>query len=235
MANHPLVEDSDVGGATSNVDKHNSRFFVGVVENSQSRCYGFENDTFDVEASAFDAVVDVEQVGGVAGNDVEVRLQLFASHTHRVAFGAEFLAVDNVVLREDVDDVFARRESNVALLFDEAVDILALDIFVFGRDDDRAHVLDALDVLTGDADIDIVYSHTGLFGGSFHCFGDRGSRILDVFNYATLHTARFSLAKADDFDFSVFVALTDKTSDFGCSNVESDDDVFLVVHDVEYF
>ena len=103
---------------------------------------------------------------------------------------------------------------------------------MLGRNDDGTHVLDAADVLSGDADIDFGDWYAGLLGGCLHCLLDGTRGVLDVFDHAALDAFRGGLAEANDFDFVVLGTLTDEAGDFGCSDVESDYNVILVVHNM---
>ena len=133
-----------------------------------------------------------------------------------------------------MDNILAGIEEHIMLLFDEAVDILLLDETLFGRNNHGSHVLLALDMLASDAHIDLCNLDASLL--RCHIDGPRNGfgGVLDIFHHTAFHTFRVGLAETDDFNFVALGATTDEACNFCRSDVETDDNVVKIIHNIEF-
>ena len=94
-------------------------------------------------------------------------------------------------------------------------------------------MLQALDVLTGNADVDDLDADVGGLLGRFHGGADGLDGLLDVGDDTARHPDGFTLAIADDVQLAVGIFLADDARNLGRADVEADDDVLggvVLVH-----
>ncbi len=152
-----------------------------------------------------------------------------ARHADRVA-DAFLRTVDDVLLRDGMEDALVRRHGDGAGRFQHAVEIGIADL----ARGDRHHAVGiaALDVAAGDRGIDrsdlAAGHHVGFLDGAL----DRLHRGFDVHDDAAAHAARFVRADADHFDRLVRGVFTNQRGHLGGADVEADDEglVALAIH-----
>ena len=154
-----------------------------------------------MKTSVLDGILDILEVLHVGGDHVEISLQGLPHDAHRRDFAAERFTVDNILLGEDVDNLFAGLEQGVVLLVGEAVDISLLDEAVVGGNHDAAVARTRLDVLSGDADPHHVVVKSSLVGGFADGTADRLGGIGDALDNAVFHALGVGFTEAQDFHF----------------------------------
>ena len=154
---------------------------------------------------------------------MEIGFQAVPQHAHGL-FHPLFI-VHDVFLGDHVDDLLPGAHVQVVHVVQQGFHILPADLIVVILTDDPAAVLQAFNVLPGNADIHVVDVHPGFVGCLFDgCFYGI-DRVLDVGYHAPFHPDGFSPAVAEDLNFAVFVFPAYDGRDLGGSDVEPDDDV----------
>src|SRR5262249_24814344 len=145
-----LGEDGDVGGAAADVDDGDAELLLVVVEDRLRRRQRLEDDVGHLQVAAVAALDDVLRRGQRGGDDVDLGLEADAGHAERLADAV--LLVDDVLLRQDVDDLAVHRDRDRLGALDDAREIAVADLLVLHRD--GAVRVQALDVAAGDAGVD---------------------------------------------------------------------------------
>ena len=186
-----------------------------------------------MKTGILNSVLDKLEVLDVGGDHVEVGHEVLASHADGRDVAAEGFTVDDVLLREDMDDFLAGIEHGVVLVGDEVLDILPLDETVVRGNHNAALGGTRLDVLSGDAHPHFVDVDVGLVGGFFDSTANRLGGVGDVLHHTVLHALGVGFTEAQDFHFSRLDPHTHEAGDFGGSDVESNND--FVFHNYVLF
>ena len=86
-------------------------------------------------------------------------------------------------------------------------------------------VLQAFDVLPGNADMNGVEFHSSLPLGNLDCLANGVHRFFDVADYTAQHTDAFDLTDADNFEFAMGVFSAGQTTHFRRANVQGYDHI----------
>src|SRR5690606_15989142 len=225
MADGALGEHRDVRGAAADVDDGHAQFLFVLVENGVARGELLEDDVVDLEAAAADALDDVLRRAHRAGDDVHLGLHAHAAHADGLADA--LLAVDDEVLREDVQDLLVVGNGQRARRLDHPLDVAGADLVV--ADGDHAVGVEAVDVRTGDAGVhrqDLAAGHQlGLLDRAL----DRLHGGLDVGHHALLQAARRMVPDADDLDIAVAAVLGHDGEDLRGADVQPHDQVVVAL------
>ena len=132
-------------------------------------------------------------------------------------------------------DFLSRLHHQFVHVLDQGLNVLQANLCfqVFPRD--QTSMLQALDVLSCNAHIDQLDLRADLFLRLLHSLLDGGDGAVNVGHYSSGDPHGFTSAVAQEFNFPKLVLASNEASDFGRSNVESDDDfvgvgVGLVLH-----
>ena len=147
-----------------------------------------DDELVDLDAGRGDALGQVLDRGRRRRDDVGLDLEPQGAHPERVLDA--LLAVDGEAAPLDVEDVAVRRDRDRPGDLDRAVDVLAGDLAVVGRDRDLAARVEALDVLAADADEGPVDLPAGQALGALDGVGDRADGLVDVDDDALLEAGR---------------------------------------------
>ncbi len=135
-----------------------------------------------------------------------------AAHPDRV--GDALLRVHRELLREDVDDLVAGWQHELEHVVHEAVNVAVSDFGVIAFAGQDATMLQAFNVLSGDADVYAAELHAGIALADFHRFADGANGFFDVGDHAAQYTRAFDFADSDDFEFAVRIFTPGEAADF---------------------
>src|SRR5262249_33490011 len=178
----------------------------------------------DLEVAAVAALDDVLRRGQRRGDDVHLGLEAHAGHAERLADAV--LLGDDVLLRQDVDDLAGHRDRDRLGALDDAREVAVADLLVL--DGDGAVRVQALDVAAGDAG-----EHSGDLAAG-HVLGfldrplDRLDGGVDVDHHALADAARGRGADADHVE-AVVGHLPDDRGDLGGADVPPYDELVLAL------
>ena len=147
MADRPIGEHRDVGGAAADVDQAHAQVLLVFGQHRHRRGERLQDQVVDFEAAAAHALHDVLRGRHRAGHDVHLDFQAHAAHAERLAH--VLLAVDDEFLVEDVQDLLVGGDVDRLRGLDHAVDVELRDLAVLDRD--HAVRVEAADVAAGDA------------------------------------------------------------------------------------
>jgi hypothetical protein len=134
---------------------------------------------------------------------VEIGFQTHAAHPDRV--GDALLGVHGELLRENVNDLVAGWQHEFEHVVHEAVNVAVGDFGVIAFAGQDATMLQAFDVLSGNADVYGAELHAGIALADFHGFTDGANGFFDVGDHAAQYADAFDFADSDDFEFAVRV------------------------------
>src|SRR3990167_1262903 len=212
-------EDGDVGGTAADVHHADAQFLFIVGEDGVGGSELFQDDIFHFQSAAAHAAFDVLRGIHCAGHQMHLGFQTHAGHAEGLLDA--FLGIDDVFLRQDVENFLVRRDGYSLGGVDDALQIGAVHFAV--ADGDDAVAVQAANVAAGDADINRV----DLAAGHEFCFLDRALDGLhggfDVHHNALLEAAGRTGAEADNFDSAIAFELADDRDDLGGADVEAND------------
>ena len=165
--------------------------------------------------------------GHLAGDDVEVRLEAHTAHADGV-LDALFV-VDRELLGDDVEDFFSRLHHELVHVLDEGFNVVLADLRFKVFPGDESAVLQALDVLAGDADVDEADLGADLLLSLLNRLLDGRHGAVDVGDHATRDTHRLAAAVAEQLDFAKLVFLPNEAGNLRGSDVEADNDFLGVL------
>lgn len=166
--------------------------------------------------------VEIAQVGAGCRHDVGVYLEADAVHTNRVLDVA--LAVEAVVLGEELDNLSVSRHFDNCCSLLDAQAVLGTDLAITGADGNDALGIAPLYMDTVDVDGSAVNLDTGhafgLSDGLRNCVGD----IVDMYDRAFADTHIDAGAMADDRRLATgFINHTNNTPDGAGSDIEANE------------
>src|SRR6266851_2061556 len=115
------AEYRDVGGAAADVHHAHAEILFILGEHGIARRELLQDDVVDGEAAALHAFDDVLRRAVGAGDDVHLGFEAHARHADRIADA--FLTVDDVFLRQYVQDLLICGDGNRLGRVDHALDI----------------------------------------------------------------------------------------------------------------
>src|SRR5690606_13984081 len=151
MADDAFVEYRDVGRTTADIDQYNACILICLVKHGFGRGQWFKNQILHLQRSVVYTFFNVFDSADKSGYDMEVCFHAATGHTNGILYPR--LIIDGKLLRQHVDDLFARRKHELIHVFDKPFDIHPVDFTVVPAGKDTP-VLNAFDVLTGNANID---------------------------------------------------------------------------------
>ncbi len=223
VADDAFVEDGDVGGAAADVHQGHAGLFFLFGEGGVGTGDGFEGEVGHFQARLFDAAEHVVDRRDLSGDDVEIGFQPDAAHPDRI--GDALLAVHGEFLREHVDDLVAGWQHEFEHVIDNAVNVAAGDLGMVALAGQDAAVLQAFDVLAGNADVHGAKFHARIALGNLDGFADGVDRFFDVADHAAQYADAFDLADAEDFELAMVVFAPGQATHFRGANVQRDDHI----------
>jgi hypothetical protein len=124
-----------------------------------------------------------------------------------------------------VNDLVARRQHELEHIVYEAVNVAIGDFSVIAFAGKNAPMLQAFDVLSGNADVYGAELHAGISLADFHGFADSANGFFDVGDHAAQYTRAFDFADSDDFEFAVRIFTPGEAADFCRAYVQGDDHI----------
>ena len=121
MADRAAAEHRDVGGAAADVDHAHAEILLILGQHRVARGQLLEHDVVDRQAAALHALDDVLRGAVGAGDDVHLGLEPHARHADRIADA--LLRVDDVFLRQHVQDLLVGRDRHRLGRIDHALDV----------------------------------------------------------------------------------------------------------------
>ena len=222
-----IVEDGDICSAAAYVDECHASLFLVIAEDRLGRGDRFENHVFHLQASLFDAGDDVACRSDLTDDDMEIGLELAAEHSLRMT--DTHLVVNDVFLRDDIDDLLSRRHVQLERILTQFLDFLVGDLHIRVVTHQHATVLFALDVVTGNTHVHRLDIDIRLFGGLLHSTFDGIYGLLNVENHASFHTRRLGLAVTADDNLTILNFFANETGDFCSANIKAYD-VHRITH-----
>ena len=131
------------------------------------------------------------------------------------------LAVHLVFLGNHVNDFFARHHGQLVHVFGEALEVELVNHLFGVYASDVVAVLQASNVLPGDAHHHSVDVKTAIDFGGFDGLLDRFDGLRNVHDDAALHAHARSGTVSEDFELAVFVEAADEYGDFGGADVKT--------------
>src|SRR5882724_10858214 len=217
VANRAAAEHRDVGGAAADVHHAHTEILFILGEHRIARGELFQDDVVDGEAAALHAFDDVLRRAVGAGDDVHLGFEAHARHADRIADA--FLAVDDVFLRQHVQDLLIGGDGDRLGRIDHALDIALHHLFVLDGDD--AVRIEAAHVTAGDAGVHRVNFAARHQFGFFHGALDGLHGGFDVDYHAFLQAARGMAADADDLERPVGLDFADDGDDLAGADVQA--------------
>ncbi len=199
VTDRAAAEHRDVGGAAADIHHAHAEILFILGEHGVARGQLLQHDVIDRQAAALHALHDVLRGAVRAGNDVDLGLQAHAGHADRIADA--FLRVDDVFLRQHVQDLLVGRDGDRLGGVDHPLHVALHHLFVLDGHD--AVRIEAAYVAAGDAGVhrmDFAARHELRFFDRALDGLDGG---FDVHHHALLQAARRVAADADDFDRAV--------------------------------
>src|SRR5690606_37863525 len=135
-------------------------------------------------------------------------------------FDARF-AVDDVLLRDHVNDLLSGTHDQPVHVVDELVDVLLTHLVVEALACDHPAVLHGPDSPPGYAPDHFGAVHSVVVGGQAHRAAIGTHRLFDVHHHATVHTQRLGLPDAEDLHLPEFVPSAHQRCDLRGSQVEA--------------
>ena len=222
VADDVVLENGNVGCSTADVDERNARPLLVGVQDTGGTGDGLERDAGHLQTGPLHAALDVVAGRDLAGDDVEVGFQTAAGHADRV--GDALLHVHRVFLGNDVEDLVAGGQDELVHVADQPVDIALADLFLSVVPHQHAAVLEALDVLAGNAYLDDVDLDAGGGFGLLPGFVDGPDGFFDVAHDAAHDAFGGDFGGAENFQTAVAVASRHQGADFRGADIERRDD-----------
>jgi len=135
-----------------------------------------------------------------------------------------FQPVHDKLFRNHSDDFTLRWNSNDARRLQHAIDVDVPDLAVFIRYGDNSVTRLKRDMIAGYSDVYFRDFYSNHAFRMVNRFANGLNRLVDIYDRTFSNSLRVSSSNTDDIDRSV-VHLTDDHADFGCTNVQTDDDV----------
>src|SRR5208283_230464 len=217
MTDRTAAEHRNVRGAAADVDHADAQVLFVLGEDRVARCELFQHDVVHRKSAALHALHDVLRGAVRAGDDVHLRLETHAGHADGVA--DPFLRIDDVFLRQDVQDFLIGRYRDRLGRVDDALDVALHDLLV--PDGDDAVRVEAAHVAARDPGVDRVNlaprHQLRLFDRALNRLHGR----LDVDHDSFLQPARRMAADADDLERPVGLDLAHDRDDLAGADVEA--------------
>ncbi len=194
--------------------------FVG--EERQGGGQACKDDFIDLQLQALDDGDGVFEAIDVAVDDVDIHLDPRAVHADGIEDAA--LAIDVEMLADGVDDGVVDGQIDGLGVLDDVLDVLGGDLAVGGDDGMDAVVVEAADVVAGDAQIDAADFDVGHLLGLDDGVADVLLGQGGVGDFAFADAAGAGLAEADDVEGAGGVDLAGHDADFGGADFQADDD-----------
>src|SRR5581483_8780817 len=219
-------EDGQIRGAAADVHQRDAQLLLLFRQHRFRRRQRLEHDVDDGEAGAAAALDDVLRAGDGGGDDVHLGLEPHAAHAQRLA--DPVLLVDDVFLREDVEDLAVLRDVDRPRRIEHPLQIALPHFLVLHRH--HALRVEPADVPAGDPGVDGADLRAGHQLGFLDRLVDGGDGGLDVDHHALAQPARGMGADADHVD-AVGADLAHDAADLGGPDVQPDDDLaFFLRH-----
>ena len=192
----PTREDGDVGGPAANVDERDAQLLLLFGEHCLGARERLEHDVGHLKPGLRAALHDVLRAGDRRRDDVDLGLEAHATHPERLL--DPVLLVDDVVLRQHVQDLAVLRDVDRTCGVEHPRDVALPHFLVLHRH--HALRIEAADVSAGDARVhrlDLAARHQLRF---LDGAPDRGDGRLDVDHHAFAQPARRMRPDPDDVD-----------------------------------
>ncbi len=128
IADRALGEDGDIGGTTADIHQADAQLHLVIGQYSGGRGQLLENGAVQVDAAATDAFLDVLRRIGGTGHHMHPCLQTDTGHAQWLAHA--FLLVDDVVLRQRMQDALVCRDRHCLRRIQHSLHILAADFAI---------------------------------------------------------------------------------------------------------
>src|SRR5439155_1848057 len=220
----PAGEDRQIRRAAADVHQRDAQLLLLFRQHRLRGSERLEHDVCHLQPGTAAALDDVLGAADRRGDDVHLRFQAHSAHSQR--FADAVLLVDDVLLREDVEDLAVLRNVDGAGGIEDALEIALLHFLVLHRH--HSLRVEAADVTAGDARIDGADLGPGHQLRLLHRLVDGGDRRLDVDHHAFAQPAGGVRADPDHVD-PVGTDLADDAADLGGPDVEPDDDFALLL------
>ncbi len=222
----PARKDRDVGGAAADVHQDDTQLFFVRGQDGTGRGNLLQDDVLQAETGLVGAFGDVADCGNAAGHDMDPDFQARTRHADRIGDATDI--VDGKFLRQYMDYLNADRLGKILGLFHHPFLVGLGDLITLDGDD--AVGADALNMTAGDTGVDIIHPDTGHLLSIFDRMSDSLNRILHVDHQAAFQTFGDGCSETDDFQISGFLEFGNQTTDFGCSDIQADDNSIPSCH-----
>src|SRR5690606_26747270 len=198
VANRPFGENRDIRRAPADIDQTYAQLALVVGQHGITRRQLLENDVFHFETAAADAFLDV--LCGIHRTRHQMHLRLKADAGHAERLLDAFLTVEDVFLRQHMQNFLIGGDSNRLRCIDNALQIERIHLAVANSDD--AMRIETADVAARNAGIDrmnLTARHQlGFFDRALYRLHGR----FDIHHHAFFHTARWMRTDADNFQLT---------------------------------
>src|SRR5690606_22998011 len=140
--------------------------------------------------------------------------------------GHAVLPVDDELLRDHVQDLAVGGHGYMGGVFEQSLHVALRDLVVAVGDGDDAAALEALHMVSRDADDDALDGHVGGAFGLLHGGTHGGHRLVDVDDHTPVQALAFGDAHAEDVDTVHGVGRSHHRANLGGADVYAYDDAF---------
>ena len=150
MLNCAAEEHGEIGSASADINDTGTKLFFIFGQHRVAGSKLFQDDVIDFQAATLHTLDDILRRAFRAGNHVYLGLETHARHADRLA--DTFLAVDQKLLRQNMQYFLIGRDGHSPCGVDHAIDIAGADFLVANRND--AVRIQAAHVAAGNAGVD---------------------------------------------------------------------------------
>ncbi len=217
VSNDAVFKNGHIRGATANIHQYDPGFFFFLAQHGVGTGERLQVDGVQVQIRTLHTARNVFDAGQLANHDVEGCFQTSAVHAARLLDVA--LAVHFVLLGQDVDDFFAGHHGELVHVFGQSVQICILNHLLRILAGDVVRMLQAANVLAGNAHRHRLDGETGTLFGQFHRLFNGLNGLGDVHHHAALNAQARRRTVADDFNFPKLIVASNQGHNFGGSDV----------------
>ena len=176
MNHRPLTPNSNISGATTNIDHRHAKVLFVLRKHRLRRSKLLKYNVSDRQPTTLRTLDDVLSAGDRTSNNVHLGLKTHSAHPQRLA--NTVLVINDELLRQDVYHLAIKRHSNSTRRVNYPLDIRLSNLTVFYRN--NAITVETLDMTASNAGVnlrDLTTSHQlSILNGAL----DRLNRRLDV-------------------------------------------------------
>ena len=213
--------DRQVGRAAADVDQRDAGLTLFIGQHRLGRGQRLEHEVFDLQAVVVDAVHQVGDGRGRAGDDAGIHFQPIAEHADRVQDA--LLIIHGVGAGDRIDDFPVVGQGDVAGLLHRPLGVIGRDLAAIAADRHDALAADGRDVRARDAHVGGVHRDTGRGLGLLDRQADGRGGVCRVDDNPAPQALGVGAAHAGHAQLVVLVERADQGTDFGGAHIQGAD------------